>query len=103
MLEHDALAIVTPLQKGANRLPRDGDLARLLASTTEVVLTAMPSLGKSERDRETEKVLARWHSGKVQKLHGWGHVRARRAISEPHTAWEVDLDGDARWMRAPAS
>jgi hypothetical protein len=100
MTSPNALAIVTPLANGANRLPGPADIERLLAVTGEVFLAAVPSFGKSELDRESEKILRRYHEHKLTEINGWGHVRARRAI-KGNAPWEVDTDGDARRVGSP--
>ncbi len=97
----DALAIVTPLAKGANRLPGDEDIQRLFRVTSRVLLGAQPSLGKSHRDRESAKILKRYHGRDVFELRGWGHIRARRAISDDDAEWDIQLDGDAAWLHSP--
>jgi hypothetical protein len=100
MTSSNALAIVTPLANGPNRLPGPADVERLLAVTSDVVLTAVPSFGKSELDRESEKILRRYHDHRLTELNGWGQVRARRPI-HGDAQWELEMDGDARRISSP--
>ncbi len=91
LLEDQALAILTPWIRGAQHLPTDGDLERLKTFSKKVYITALPSriLVKKKQD----KMVRQLHGPQISELRGWGHVRARRRLTEQE--WRVELEGDA--------
>ena len=89
LADEDAIAVVTPLVRGGNKLPKDEDLARLAGITRNLYVTADPGLR-----RVRDSLLRRVHDTPLRELRGWGQVRARRGLSEGE--WRVELSGDAR-------
>lgn len=91
LLESNPLAILTPWIRGGKHLPTDADLERIKTFANGVYITAMPShiLAKTK----PEKMVRRLHSSRISELRGWGHVRARRRLTEHE--WRVELEGDA--------
>jgi hypothetical protein len=91
LLEADSIAVVTPWIRGARSLPTDDDLKRLKAFTKNVYVTAMPS--RIIARKKPDRMIRRLHGAEILEVRGWGHIRARRRLSEPH--WRVELEGDA--------
>jgi hypothetical protein len=91
LLERESLAVLTPWIRGAKHLPTDGDLTRIKTFSKKVYITALPSriLGK----KKPEMIVRRLHTPQISELRGWGHVRARRRLTE--NGWRVELEGDA--------
>jgi len=91
LLERDSLAVLTPWIRGAKHLPTEGDLERIRKFSKKTYITALPSriLGRKKPD----KILKQLHSAEISELRGWGHVRARRLLTEAQ--WRVELEGDA--------
>jgi beta-lactamase superfamily II metal-dependent hydrolase len=91
LLQGQALAILTPWVRGAKHLPTDEDLARLKTFSKNVYITALPS--RILVRKRPDKMVKRLHGAQISEIRGWGHVRARRSLSEQE--WRVELEGDA--------
>jgi hypothetical protein len=94
LADADPVAVVTPWVLAGGHLPTQADLDRLRGVTGRLYLTAMPTLGKAQKDPAVERLVTKVAGISIQELRGWGHVRARRRPDEG--AWRVDCDGDAR-------
>jgi hypothetical protein len=98
LAEAEPVAVITPWAKGAKFLPTEDDLARLRGLTKRLYLTATPALARARKDTEVRKLIQKVHGDRIEELRGWGHVRARRRLTEG--GWRVELDGDAREIAA---
>ena len=91
LLETDPLAIVTPWIRGRRALPTDGDLQRMKALSKKLYITTMPS--KLLARKKPQGILRKLHDAEISEVRGWGHIRARRRLTERD--WRVELTGDA--------
>lgn len=93
LVEEEVVAILTPWSKGTQFLPTQEDLDRLRTDAHSVFLTAVPSLARVRKDPDVERLVRRLHGEQINRLKGWGHVRARRRLNDD--SWTVELRADA--------
>ncbi|HYP55069.1 MAG TPA: hypothetical protein VEQ41_02040, partial [Solirubrobacterales bacterium] len=91
-------AILTPMIRGRNRLPKESDRRRLLDRTGNVFIAASPERLKRKRDATVEATLKAVAAEPVILDPPMGQVRLRSEPSEE--GWEVDLFGPARPLAA---
>jgi beta-lactamase superfamily II metal-dependent hydrolase len=91
LLERDVLAVLTPWIRGAKYLPTEADIQRIVSLSKKVYITAMPA--STIAKKKADKAIRRVHGANISELRGWGHVRARRRLTE--NDWRVELDGGA--------
>ena len=91
LLEPDCLALLTPWVLGGNHLPTNEDLSRIRSRSASAYITARPESMFARK--KSEKFVDKLHGAAISELRGWGHIRARRRLTEDR--WRIELDGTA--------
>ena len=93
MLEREPIAVLTPYEKGNNRLPTKQDINRMCALTSNAYTTADPLKRRAiRRDKTVEKTIKETVRNIRQVNPSIGHVRLR---AKQQSAWNIELFGDA--------
>jgi hypothetical protein len=95
LAEHGVLAVLTPMVWGSNDLPGDGDVARVKGLAGRTFRTSEPTLVRSRKGAEVDKMVRGMHGERVRQVRGWGQVRVRGGLDDPTDQWQVELFGDA--------
>jgi hypothetical protein len=94
MLDAEPHAALTPYLSGKTPLPRDTDIARLVALTPNVYITRRPGSASAKRDSRVQKMVdqaTKWITTEPTSV---GSVRFRRPINVS-SGWTVHLSGNA--------
>lgn len=91
MVTANPIAVVTPFNSGATRLPRDSDLARLAKRTDSLYCTSAGAGKTPPRDTVVEKIMRQQVTERRVVEGQPGHVRIRWSLggNEAHPVVEV--------------
>lgn len=94
LLEPEPIAILAPWRRGRGALPKEEDVARILAHTPSAYATTDAADGATPRDRWVKKRMRDVKADITPESGTPGMIRLRRAM-DGESAWRVDLFGSA--------
>ncbi len=102
MLENDPVAVVTPFTAGV-RLPKDADIERLAARTTNLYRTSVASVKPPVREASVERKM-RQDAQERRILDGQpGHVRVRWSVQDPGSMPQIEVFNGALRVSAASA